>query len=121
MKDVTNMFSIFIKDQNSEEVEPMSKLTRGLMYVYDMPYRASQICFVPLDSCRTGLTPEELKMCLEWREAYFDFHRYAGETSHESYYTEQELQAHQKERSRALTAMCKIEGELGEPQGRFSI
>ena len=121
MKDVNNMFSIFIKDEHSEEVEPMSKLTRGLMYVYDMPYKSSQIYFVPIDSYRTGLTPEELKMCLEWREAYFDFHRYTSETAHENSYTEQELQAHQKERSRAFTAMCKIEGELGEPQGRFSI
>lgn len=121
MKDGINMLNLLIKEEFSNEIEPMSKLTRGLMYVYDMPYKASQIYFVPLDSYRTGLTPEELKMCLEWREAYFDFHRYTSETAHETSYTEQELQAHQKERSRAFTAMCKIERELGEPQGRFSI
>lgn len=121
MKDLNNMFNIFVKGEYSEEIEPMSRLTRGLMYVYDMPYKASQIYFAPLDSHRTGLTSEELKQCLDWREAYFEFHRYTNETAHEHSYTEDELQTHQKERSKAFTIMCKIERDLGEPQGRFAI
>ncbi len=121
MKDLNNMFNIFVKGKYSEEIEPMTRLTRGLMYVYDMPYKASQIYFVPLDSYRTGLTEEYLKQCLEWREAYFDFHRYTSETVYEHEYTQEELQEIRQERNKAFKIMNDIEKEMGEPQGRFTI
>lgn len=121
MKDLNNMFNVFIKGEFSEEIEPMTKLTRGLMYVFDIPYKASQIHFVPLDSHRTGLTSDELKQCLNWREAYFDFHRNTSETAHEHDYTKEELQEIRKERNKAFNMMSEIEKELGEPQGRFAI
>lgn len=121
MKDLNNMFNIFVKGEYSEEIEPMTRLTRGLMYVYGMSHTASQIYFVPLDSHRTGLTAEELKQCLDWREAYFEFHRYASETVYEYNYTKEELQEIRKERNKAFKIMSEIEKELGEPQGRFAI
>lgn len=115
------MFNVFIKGEFSEEIEPMTKLTRGLMYVFDIPYKASQIHFVLLDSHRTGLTSDELKQCLDWREAYFEFHRYTSETGYEHAYTKEELQEIRKERNKAFNMMSEIEKELGEPQGRFAI
>jgi hypothetical protein len=121
MKDLKNMFNVFVKGEFSEEIEPMTRLTRGLMYVYDMPYKASQIYFVQIDSHRTGLTSDELKQCLVWREAYFDFHRYTSETVYEQNYTKEELQEIRKERNKAFKIMSEIEKELGEPQGRFAI
>lgn len=121
MKDLNNRFNVFVKGEYSEEIEPMTRLTRGLMYVYDIPYKASQIYFVPLDSHRTGLRSDELKQCLDWREAYFDFHRYTSETVYEYNYTKGELQEIRKERNKAFKIMSEIEKELGEPQGRFAI
>lgn len=121
MKDLNNMFEVYIKGEYSDETERMSRLTRGLMYVYDMPYKAKDIHFGQLDSHRTGLTSEELEMCLRWREAYFEFHRYSGESSNVYSYTEEDILQQEREQTEARNTMLEIEKELGEPQGRFTI
>ena len=121
MKDNENMLRLYIKEDYSDEIVPMTKLTRGLLHVYHIPKPSDKIEFTCIDTYQTGLSIEELKMCLDWRDHYFDLHHNSCESVFDVEYTEEEDYERDQCAEKVRTQLRFIEDVLGEPQGRFTI
>ena len=122
MKDKTNMLELFVKDRYTGEIVPLTKLTRGLLHTYYINKPYSEITFNHEDCCATGLTIEELNLCVLWRKYYFETFRYSEDESDDAEILTTKERLFRAEWTDKYTAKKEeIEEILGEPQGRFTI
>ena len=116
------MLEFFVKEDCSDEIVPMTKLTRGLLHVYHISKAPNDITFNHMDEYATGLSINDLKLCLEWRTHYFKM----CNTSSEAFLwndclSEEEKHRNNQQHIKALENLKRIESILGKPQGRFAI
>lgn len=122
MKDIGNMLEFFIKEGYSDEIVPMTKLTRGLLHVYHISKAPNDITFNHMDEYATGLSINDLKLCLEWRTHYFKMCNTSSEaTLWDGCLSEEEKYERSQQHLNAIENLKRIESVLGKPQGRFAI
>lgn len=122
MKDTGNMLEFFIKEDHSDEIVPMTKLTRGLLHVYHISKAPNDITFNHIDEYATGLSINDLKLCLEWRTHYFKMYNTSSEaTLWDGCLSEEEKYERSQQHLNAVENLKRIESVLGKPQGRFAI
>ena len=120
MKDKKNHFEIYIKENGSDEIVPMSKLTRGLMHIlYSYTYN-NKLPFKLSDELRSGLSIEELELCAKYWNLYLQRAAY-GINWDDSYGTQSELAEMHRVFDKITPQLEDIVKILGEPQGRFTI
>lgn len=113
-------FDLYIKSEYSDKFEPMTKLTSGLMRVFHLSTQTKDTVFTRSDEIATGLTIEELHMCVKWRDLHLERCVY-GMNYNDRDETEQEIQDRRSVYNRITPLMKDIEYLLGQPQGSFAV
>lgn len=112
-------FEIYVKGEFDElsEARPMTKLTRGLLHAEGIHTPTEKVVFTKVDETTTGLTLEELYLCLKWKDAYFETHRYDENTAlWHGDLSNKEVRERKKHRAVHYNIMNGIEEILGVAQ-----